>query len=97
MKTIEYTADGEAISDHDAETRVRLLFSSSQDYIKVSTDNFILAARAIIYENCISYKDVRFIFEGKIIRIDKDARFLNRPYGFCDCQEGWLMRLLASR
>lgn len=97
MKTIEYAADGEAISDHDAEKRARLLFSSPQNYIKVSTDNFILATRALIYENNVSYKDVQFIFEGNIIRIDKGARFLNRPYGFCDCQEGWLTRLLTPR
>lgn len=94
MKTINFSPDGEAISDFKAEERAREFLCGTGDYISVSTDNFILVARCLIREKFISFADIQFTFENKVIGHDADGRMLHYPLGFCDQSTDWLLRLL---
>ena len=97
MKTIEFHEDGIAIADNKAEDAARdFLKDATQDSIKVSTDNFILAIRCLVYERRFPYDQVIFLFKGKKILLDKYSRIAHWPNGFCDHQELWLSRLLAE-
>lgn len=97
MKVIDYSPDGEAIPDHAAEDRARQFLRGEQERICVSTDNFITASRALVYEGFIPHTEIQFTFKGGVIAHNKDARMEYWPKGFCDWSEDWLCRLLSPR
>lgn len=102
MKTIEYSRLGDSFPDHDCETEARIFLSApnhddvKQD-INVSSELFILAARALIHEGVIPHTEVRFLFDGQYIEPDKDGRLPVWPQGFCDMSEKLLCRMLDIR
>jgi hypothetical protein len=96
MKTIEFFSQGEAIADAAAEDRARDFLKGDQDAISVSTQNFILATRALISEGFVSNSEVQFRFEGRLLLPDRDGRLPLWPNGFCDHSERWLCRILAA-
>lgn len=97
MKTIEYSEDGIAFADAQAESKVREFLSSEADYISVSTENFILATRCMVYEKHFPYDQVVFLFKGQTLHLDKDGRLPVYPSAFCKHTEDFLFRLLARR
>ena len=104
MKTINYSPDGVAFPDHYAERAARQFLlgelkvaGGTDDTIAVSTDNFVLAARALVVEGVVPHTDVAFAFKGEVLPHDKDARFPVWPNGFCDWSQDWLMRLIKPR
>ncbi len=97
MKTIEYAVDGLAIADYKAEETARSFLKSDDTYIKVSTDNFVTAVRALIHEQLISHKEVEFLFQGTKLQPTKNGRLNHWPVGFCDLSENLLSRLLTKQ
>lgn len=94
MKTIEYCKDGLAVADHLAESKAKEFFSSTHSSIKVSTENFILAARVLIRENFIRHTEVVFVFSGINLKPDINGKFEKWPRGFCDYTENFFARML---
>ncbi len=97
MKTIEYDVDGLAIADYKAEETARSFLKSDENYIKVSTDNFVTAVRALIHEKFIPHTDVEFLFKGTKLPPNKNGRLNHWPVGFCDLHEDLLSRLLTKQ
>lgn len=98
MKTIEYSDTGIAFADSSVQMLAReFLLDPSIDYINISTENFVLAIRALVYSDVYSYKDVVFTFFGHQLMIDKDARFAWMPPGFCDYADNFLTVLLTPK
>lgn len=103
MKTIIYHPDAEAIADSKAEDLAReFLRSKTMTSISVSTENFILAARCIIYESGMPHDEVEFSFSrfyliNETIKIDVNGRLSHYPKGFCTEYETWLCRLLEPK
>lgn len=97
MKTIHYHKDGIAFPDGKAEEKAVEFLSSNNESIVVSTENFILATRALIKENRFNYSEIKFHFQGQDIIINKDGRCHDFPVGFCDHASEWLFRLINPR
>lgn len=98
MKTIEYCLEGKAFADGEAEKEARnFLKNTYQSTIKVSTENFILAVRALIAEEVIDCTQVVILFQGSTMHINPDGRIReNQPYRFCDYHLNWLSRILDA-
>lgn len=96
MKTIEYSDQGVAYPDHRAEDVAREFLRGDDEYICVSTDNIIYATRALIKEKYIPHDQIQFLFREEPLAMDRYAGIYNWPRGFCDSNEGWLMRLLET-
>lgn len=89
------------ISDGDAEKYV-------MDYVKDTVDNYTVNAlltsqemivnwvRIAILRGLISYKDVEFLFEDKIMYPDKYGHIDWWPKGFCDYNDNILSELLQG-
>jgi hypothetical protein len=97
MKTIEYSTDGLAVADRKAEEVARAFLKSDDSYIKVSTDNFVTAVRALIHEKLIPHTEVEFLFKGTKLPPNKNGRLSHWPLGFCDVHEDLLSRLLTKQ
>lgn len=102
MKTIEYAPDGLAFGDASVEREAKafltLVCVFPEDHtIKVSTENFILAVRVLIYEGFIPHDQVEFLFDGVRLQPDKNGRLQHWPNGFCNTNKNLLMRLLAPK
>lgn len=98
MKVIEYSPKGVAYSDAGAEDAARAFLKGSEDCAQVSTENFILATRALIHDGFISHKEVEFLFNGETIKPNSDGRIKwPNGYGFCDYYDRWLSRLLSPK
>jgi hypothetical protein len=89
------------ISDGDSEKYV-------MDYIKDTVDNYkenalltsqemiVSWVRIAILRKLISYQDVEFLFEDKVIFPDKYGHLDNWPKGFCDYNDNILTELLQG-
>ena len=96
MKTIEYTSDGRSFADDKVEEEARHFLSSEEDYIKVSNNTFVLAARTLIHEKFIPHTEVVFLFKGTKLLPNKDGRLEYWPDGFCDIEEKLYSRMLTN-
>jgi hypothetical protein len=99
VRTVEYCREGEAISDFDCEDRARTFLKDSSagvSRMNVSTANFITVCRVLIKEGFADHRDVRFLFEGQYIGMNKDGRSNTWPNGFCDSELIMLSRLLRG-
>jgi hypothetical protein len=97
MIRIRYDAlDGVAVRDGDVNQFVDdINWGLEQNIeISVSTENVINEVRARIKEGMIPYINVVFLFDQKILLVDKNGRLDWWPNGFCDTIEKQLMRLL---
>lgn len=94
MKTVEYTPNGRAFSDSSSEEEARNFLRSNKTCIEASTENFITAIRVLVHERRYSHTEVEFLFDGKKMPPDKNGRLREWPYGFCDVNERFLIRLL---
>lgn len=74
-KTIEYSPNGIAVSDHEAEDLARSFFLGIRSSISISTENFIMATRVLIREKAIPHNEVIFLFEGNVVKHDNEGRF----------------------
>ena len=90
---VEFSRDGAAISDFEAEGFVRHELSRGHS-IRASTANVITAARVLIAEGVFSYDEVEFVFNKSVMKPNKDGRLTQWPEGFCDHEEKWLGRLI---
>ena len=100
MKTIEYCRDGEAIGDLDCEKRAITFLKYGEltdNYMKTSTSTFITVVRALICEEVISHKEIRFLFEGQYLYPNEGGRIDHWPHGFCDVETLALSRILTGR
>ena len=103
MITIEYSPEGIAVADHEAEAFVQNLINKQAVLnaaaktpfdipieAKVSTENIIFAARAMKKETDF---EIQFKFKDKILVPNADGRLAECPDGFSDHFDNWLMRL----
>jgi hypothetical protein len=98
MKTIEYNIQGEPISDFDCDLLAREFLLREGDHkIIVSTALFITAVRVHINEGLVPCEEVEFLYQGLLLRPNKDGRLQEWPNGFCDVEERLLFRLLPIR
>jgi predicted ATPase len=71
--------------------------------LATSTENMILAARALRGEGKLPNLRLMFVYgdidEGEVeeLKVDDDGRLLHWPKGFCDYADGWLHRLIDRR
>jgi hypothetical protein len=103
MIIIEYSKNGQAVSDFEATDFVLHLFSiqaGKEDAGKnedveanVSTENVIHAARVFVKKGI----SIWFKYNDKIIIPDKNGRIKDWPDGFCDTFDKVLMELLDER
>ena len=68
-----------------------------RDSIRVSTENVIFAARALVCEKKIDKISIFFEKEDGVMEIpmDEDGRLLEYPKGFCEYMDQWLMTLVG--
>ena len=105
MITIEYSLDGVAVADHEAEAFVRNLIEEekiAEEKVKftfepnvnfetsVSTENVITIARVLKKKEGIN---VQFKYKDEILIPDKDGRLEHWPDGFSDFWDKCLMEL----
>lgn len=79
--------NGIPVSDGKCEDEVLRDFNSSQEFnefVVISSENYISAARALIAEGKIDSEKVVFEFEGKQFKPNKYGALQNWPNGFCD-------------
>jgi hypothetical protein len=95
MKTIEYSPEGEAIADEKAERRAIQFLKSDQEFICISNESFINAIRVHLYEKRYPVEQVRFLFRGEYLPMNKWCRFSSHPRGFLDINMDFLMRLIT--
>ncbi len=108
MITIEYSPDGDAVADHEAEDFVRNLieeqkiaeekvkftFEPNVNYeAKVSTENVITIARVLKKLEGI---DVLFKYKDEILVPNNDGRLEHWPDGFSDFWDKCLRKLLEE-
>lgn len=79
MVTIEYCEKGIPISDWDAQGWVdsirRRILSEKDDHYYISTSPPIHLLRAEMYERKIPWDKVQFMWQGKILNHNENARF----------------------
>lgn len=103
MLIIKYTdkkahliADGKA--EEFAAEMIRIYFDkfNKRDFtINVGTELVIMAFRVLVCEGKLHHEQIEFHYNGKVIRINKDGRYLcPPPEGFCDRFDDFLDRLL---
>lgn len=92
---INYTKEGEAVSDFRVENLTRTIFKDkSIERFDTSSEVFITAVRTLLCEEVISIDDVEIQFEGEAIPMRADGRSGVWPRGFCDTYEDLLMRII---
>lgn len=95
MLTIEFhSTKGTPVADGLAEETVLEMYERGFTSFVTSTENLVMATRALVAEGTIPHTEVQFRFKDQVISIDRDGRCLNWPVGFCDAAESWLFRLL---
>jgi len=98
--TIEYCAEGEAVSDFAVEewwekvrTQAAMGLSARS---RVSTGLAIDRVRVGIVDGELPHQDVEFLFRGECLRLDADGFTDRWPNGFCDSYEKLARRLLEG-
>jgi len=95
MKRIYFATNGRPYSDFEAEDCAKqFLLNNKLLSICVSTENFILATRALVKERVCLHENIQILFENKKIQINEFGKLSEWPKGFCDHYESWLARLL---
>lgn len=102
MLFINYTKDGKAFRDHEAEKFAREAYdlSKQNDYlVDFATENFLYAVRVLVCRKVIPCEDVKILYEGKEFGgdLNKNGRLTVWPPGFCDNSENWLSELCHSK
>lgn len=90
--TVTYSENGICVPDNKA---VEFAFNAwnKQNDIEISNEIIIFAFRLLVYNKTIPHKQLVFCFKGQIIEVDKDAKLINRPKGFCDTYINLLTKL----
>jgi hypothetical protein len=83
MLTVNYTRDGLPIGDRDAENYARRLISRDVA-VNVSTANVIQALRCFIAEGDLDCENVRFLFDGQPVMVNRFGACTDWPNGWCD-------------
>jgi hypothetical protein len=92
---IEYCSDGMAVPDHKVEPLIlTLVRADNSGWIKVSTENVIHGARAMIATRKINHEQITFRFDGEDLNPDKDGRLASWPIGFAGYVDTWSSQLL---
>lgn len=90
MLKFEYCKEGKAISDFDISDFIKYVMDCLNDPIikdmtfKISTTPPFEAIRLAIVEGKIDFNKIQFLFQGKIITINKYGAIMDWPNGFCD-------------
>ena len=101
MITIEFDKNGEAMSDHGAESfvleKIKQHNENNCEDMKVIVSNGLVidTFRALAIEKKVDYKDIQFLFKGQYIQVDEYGALSVWPVGFCDQIDMVLDRLLA--
>lgn len=95
MKTIEYSKDGMAVADHNAEALAREFLTGPHQHWEVSTENAVTAARCLVREGVLPPGDLVFVFHDTKINVTRTGALTDWPAGFCDHNDRWLERLLT--
>lgn len=86
MITIEYSENGQAISDFNCDKYIKniqeLIFIDR--HYAVSSSIVILAIRAAIARKELDHEKIRFKFNGQFLYPDKNGRIEYWPEGFCN-------------
>ena len=83
MITIEYCADGVAVNEFLVkEWALSVLHGLPEQYVKVSTSFPITYTRLLVARGAISHKDIVFVYDGIIIKMNEYAAILDWPKGF---------------
>jgi len=109
MIIIEYSPEGQAIADHQAEEFVRGLVTNmietkslidaelSDSEAEVNLETSVSTENVIFAARVLKKEtgvDIQFKFKGEILVPDKDGRLAECPDGFNDHFDHWLIRLL---
>lgn len=98
MLTIEYDDwNGTPVADGMCEELLIDMHRRGFTHYKTSSENLILAARALVCRGVLPHTEIQFLFKGQTIAPDKDGRCLEWPSGFCDKSQDWLIVLLKGR
>jgi hypothetical protein len=100
MITIEYTKEGEAVSDFGCDDYVNIIRNDILDgensEYDVSTSIVILAIRAAIARGELDFTKIQFKFDDHILHPDKDGRMEYWPRGFCDIDLNFMDDILNN-
>lgn len=97
MKIIEYSTKGIAVADLHAEDVAREFLANDLETLVVSTENVLLAARALVAEHVFPYDQLVFRHEDLTIKLEKTGAIHHWPLGFCDASQNFLFRILDAR
>ena len=106
MMTIVYSRDATPVADEKAMEYAKSCYGLYRilpkwcNYIGAFTaSNAVLidAYRVLVYRGDIPCDEIQFLYDGKYIRIDSNARFERLPEGFRDVQSKFLEELLLPR
>jgi hypothetical protein len=59
-------------------------YNKNLDFVHAGSSNYIYGVRLLCFHKQIPFDKVIFLFENKIIKMDKDCRIANWPKGFAD-------------
>jgi hypothetical protein len=79
MITLEYCAEGKAITEFDYEEWTKYIldeYNNNKDtYCKLSTEIPFMVVRKAIAEGAVDCKDVTFVFDGKSYTVSDEGNF----------------------
>lgn len=90
MMKFEYCKEGKAISDFDINDFLKYVTDCLNNHritdmtFKISTSPPFEAIRLAIVEGKIDFNKIQFLFNGRIITINKYGAITDWPDGFCD-------------
>jgi len=100
--TIEYTKEGMAVAEFEAENMARKMCEAYKEekkdvHHKFSSEIMIEVMKLMVVEDLISNDEIQFLFEGKYIKTNKLGELEDYPKGFCDQTQGILRKLVTLR
>ena len=100
MLILNYTDNKKAIhlSDFERETVVKKWIVSSRKASKrvnVSDEGIILLSCALLKEGFLKPEEIQFRYKNKVLVHNKLGQIKHYPEGFCDCANGYLIRILG--
>lgn len=93
---VEYDPNnGLSLPDNKSENYVKNIIENSvEQHVVIGTELLVNLFRCAIVEKKIKHTEIKFLFKGKIIDIDKFGTCREYPKGFCDINTDTLSRML---
>lgn len=103
MITIDYRRDYYAtlIPDWCAEEHANALLTSTDNgkldfRVTTGSENYVHAFRALIAEGVIPLENIKFLFDGTPVTVNKYGVCLDWPRGWCDNGDNIALRILSA-